>query len=103
MLFLWWRQNTNYPWLVSSIFVPGFLSGVAGLISTLVSIYGHNNGAYNTLSTATLVVTSASTVICGLLAAFYSFWLLRRLKHEHKHEYKRVATGSEAGTGKWSR
>jgi len=106
MCFLWWHQRANYVWLVGNIFIPGWLSGTAGLISTFVGIYGHNNGAYSTLSIATLVVTGASTVICGFLAAFYSFWLLRRLKHEHVR--KQRETGSETGsavfgTGKWSR
>ena len=105
MCFLWWRQKTNYVWLVSSIFVPGLLSGMAGLISTFVGIYAINDGAYTTSSIASLAVTGTSTVVCGFLAAFYSFWLLRRLKHEHKREQKEP--GSEAGTvygtAKWSR
>ena len=108
MCFLWWCQRANYVWLVSSIFVPGWLSGIAGLISTFVGIYGHNNGAYSTLSIATLVVTGASTVICGFLAAFYSFWLLRRLKHEHVRKQRQTGSetgsaGSVFGTGKWAR
>ena len=96
MCYLWWRQRDNYVWLVSSIFVPGWLSGLAGLVSTFVSIYTHNSGVYGASSIACVAVTGTSTVICGFLAAFYSFWLLRRLKHEH--ERKQKETGSEAGT-----
>ena len=58
---------------------------MAGLISTFVGIYAHNHGAYTTLSIAPVAVTGASTVICGFLAALYSFWLLRQLKHEHEY------------------
>lgn len=105
MCFLWWRQRANYPWLVSNIFVPVWLSGMAGLVSTFVGIYAHNNGAYTTLSIATVAVTGASVVICGFLAAFYSFWLLRRLKHEHERGQSETVreSGMLYGTGKWSR
>ena len=98
MCYLWWRQRAIYPWLVSNIFVPGWLSGLGGLISTFVSIYTHNNGVYGASSIASVAVTGATTVICGFLAAFYSFWLLRRLKNEHEQMQKQKEMGSEAGT-----
>ena len=96
MCYLWWRQRAVYPWLVNSLFVPGWLSGVAGLISTFVCIYTHNKGVYGATMIACIAVTSTTTLVCGFLAAFYSFWLLRRLKKEHAQMQKEG--GSEAGT-----
>ena len=37
---LWWRWSHNYIWLLTSIFIPGMFSGLSGLISTFVSLYG---------------------------------------------------------------
>lgn len=98
MCYLWWRERENYIFLAGSIFVPGWFSGIAGLISTFVSIYTRKNGGYGASSIASIAVTGASTVICGLLAAIYSFklWLLRRIDHELGGKAK--DTGSQAGT-----
>jgi hypothetical protein len=37
---LWWRWSHNYIWLLTSIFIPGIFSGLSGLISTFVNLYG---------------------------------------------------------------
>jgi len=79
MCYLWWCHGTNYAWLVNSIFVPGLLSGISGLISTFVDIYTNKDGKYKASSIASVAVTGACAAICGFLAAIYSFWLLRRL------------------------
>ena len=97
MCYLWWQESDNHVWLVGSIFVPGWFSGIAGLISTFVSIYTHKNGGYGASSIASIAVTGASIVICGLVAAIYSFklWLLRR---DDELAAKSKDTGSQAGT-----
>ena len=84
MCYLWWCHGTNYAWLVNSIFVPGCLSGLSGILSTLMDIYANQNGAYSRESLVSVGVTGgcAVTGICGFLAAFHSFWLVRRLKKE---------------------
>jgi len=97
MCILWRRQRANYSWLVSNIFVPGCLNGLAGLISTFVSIYAHNNGTYCTSSIATIAVTGGIAAICGFLAAFYSWWLVRRLKNEHEKRQRIIPRKSHFG------
>jgi len=47
-----------------------------------MDIYANQNGAYNRESLVSIGVTGGCAVICGFLAAFHSFWLVRRLKKE---------------------
>ena len=93
MCYLWWCHGTNYAWLVDSIFIPGWLSGLSGLISTFVDIYANKNGAYNAASIASVGVTGGCAVIFGFLAAIYSFWLLRGLKKDHDDAEKGNGSG----------
>lgn len=88
MCYLWCCHGTNYPWLVNSIFVPGWLSGLSWLISPFVDIYANKGGMYKVSSITSVAVTGACAAICGLLAAIYSFWLLLRLKKDHGNAYK---------------
>jgi hypothetical protein len=92
MCYLWLRHRTNYAWLVNSIFAPGWLSGLSGLISTFVDIYANNNGAYKASSIASIAVTGGCTAICGILAAIYSLGLLRRLKKDHDDAHKGIGS-----------
>jgi len=93
MCYLWWRHHKNYAWLVDSIFIPGWLGGLSGLISTLVDIYANKNGAYNAASIASVGVTGGCAVASGFLAAIYSFGLLRRLKKQHDSAQKGNGSG----------
>jgi uncharacterized membrane protein len=86
MCYLWWRQRRNYVWLLSNIFFPAAFNGLSGLLSTLVNVKATSNTTMGTLSIATLAVTGGCTVICGILAAIYWFWLLRRVKDEHENQ-----------------
>lgn len=95
MLLLWWRWAHNYVRLLNSIFVPGTLNSLSGLVSTFASIYGAQNGVYGASSIATLAVTGACTIICGLLTAIYSLWKLDRVKRRHLHEMAQMKSGDE--------
>lgn len=95
MLLLWWRWAHNYVWLLNSIFVPGVLNGLSGVISTFASIYGAQDGVYGASSIATLAVTGACTVICGLLTAIYSLWKLDRIKRTHLREMEQMKSGGD--------
>jgi hypothetical protein len=90
MCMLWWRWSHNYVWLLNSIFVPGALNGLSGVISTFASIYGVQNGVYGASSIATLAVTGSCTVVCGFLTAIYSLWKLDRVKRQHLREMAQV-------------
>jgi hypothetical protein len=95
MLLLWWRWAHNYVWLLNSIFVPGMLNGLSGVISTFASIYGVQNGVYNASSIATLSVAGACTIICTFLTAIYSLWKLGHVKRRHVHGMAQVKSDGE--------
>ncbi|KAF8554490.1 hypothetical protein OG21DRAFT_1370639, partial [Imleria badia] len=86
MIWLWWRWQGNYIWLTNRIFIPGFLNSVAGVISTLSSIYGAQGGVFGKTENSAIIVTSALSLICGTLFLVYEYWFIRNLKLEHDHE-----------------
>ena len=94
MLLLWWRWSHNYVWLLNSIFVPGMLNGLSGVISTLASVYGpgtqQNTQVYATSSVISLAATAGCAVICAFLTAIYSLWKLNRVKRRHLHEVEQM-------------
>jgi hypothetical protein len=98
MCFLWWRQSSNYIWLLKNIFVPGAFNGLSGLITTFVNVYATQNPVLGASSIATLAVTGACTVICGSLAMFYYFWKLNPINQDHKRHntMRRVARTNAA-------
>jgi len=93
MCLLWWRWSHNYVWLINSIFVPGLLNGLSGLLSTFAGIYGSQNGAYGTSSIITLAVTGGCTIVCGMLTAIYSWWKLGAVKRRHSNEMEQTEYG----------
>jgi hypothetical protein len=84
MCWLWYRWARNYIWLLARVFTPGALNGLAGVASTLASVYGAQNGVFNRSALTTIVVTGATTVICGVLTMWYSWVLLARVKRRHE-------------------
>jgi hypothetical protein len=95
MLIFWWRWAHNYVWLLNSIFIPGMLNGLSGVLSTFASIYGAQKGVYGTSSIITLAVTGACTLICGFLTAIYSFFKLNRVKRVHRREMEQMKSGDD--------
>ncbi|TFK24119.1 hypothetical protein FA15DRAFT_593043, partial [Coprinopsis marcescibilis] len=93
MIWLWWRWRANYIWLLSKIFVPGFLNGLAGVITTLVNVYGAQDGQFSTTAKVTIIVVSSTAGACGLLLLFYQLWLLRRVRAEHDRIVGEQAAG----------
>jgi len=93
MCLLWYRWSHNYVWLINSIFVPGVLNGLSGLLSTFAGIYGSQNGVYGTSSIITLAVTGGCTIICGFLTTIYSFWKLNAVKRRHLSEMEQARFG----------
>ncbi|KAF8498106.1 hypothetical protein F5888DRAFT_1803022 [Russula emetica] len=58
LCYVWRRFRHNYVWLLSSIFIPGMFSGLSGLISTFVNLYGSQQGVhYGTTTIATIAAT----------------------------------------------
>lgn len=86
MIWLWWRWQNNYIWIVNRIFVPGLLNSFAGVISTLTNVYGSQGGVFSSSAKSTIIVTGSLTVICGILVLVYQFGLIRNLRLEHERE-----------------
>ncbi|KAJ3494116.1 hypothetical protein NLJ89_g10876 [Agrocybe chaxingu] len=93
MLWLWWRWRKNYLWALNKVFFPGLLNCLAGLLSTIVNIFGVQHGEIGTTSRSTLIVTTVSTGIFLILVGFYSLWLVRRVKARHDREVGKERTG----------
>ncbi|KAF9450368.1 hypothetical protein P691DRAFT_615808, partial [Macrolepiota fuliginosa MF-IS2] len=99
MAFLWWKWMNNYIWLVNKIFLPGLMNSVAGVLSTIVNIYGAQNGEFSKTSIVTICVTSGVAVVCLTLVLWYGLWMLRRVKKQHEREMG-IEKAGEHGEGK---
>ncbi|KAG2067576.1 hypothetical protein BDR04DRAFT_1129566 [Suillus decipiens] len=86
MVWLWWRWQRNYIWVVNRIFVPGLLNSLAGVISVISNVYGVQYGTYSITSKSAIIVTAAVAVVCGCLILLYQFWLLANIKKEHDRQ-----------------
>jgi len=97
MLWLWWRWQANYVWLLNRIFLPGCLNSLAGLISTLINVYSQQGGNWSITARVTAIVTGSIMVITGFLFGLYNFWILEKVKRRHGREWGRAneANGSE--------
>lgn len=62
------------------------MNSIAGLLSTLVGVYGQQNGVWSSVALVTIIVTGSIAVAMGLLFAFYNFVVLRRVKQKHGRE-----------------
>jgi hypothetical protein len=84
---LWLKWPHKYAWLLSTIFIPGMFSGLSGVISTIVSIYGSQDGVqYGATTIATVAATGGCSVICGFLAAIHAILKYReKAKLEGSH------------------
>ena len=72
-------------------------SGLSGLISTFVNLYGsQTNGVhYGTTTIATIAATGGYAAICGLLTIIYTFkrYLIKR--HHDRISRDRSSSGDE--------
>nr|GAT58924.1 predicted protein [Mycena chlorophos] len=93
MLWLWWRWNQNYLWLNHRIFSPGMLNSLAGIVSTLVNVYGVQHGEFSKTAKVTIIVTCASAIVCGSLTLFYTLFLLKRVRRAHNRKVGRERAG----------
>ncbi|KAF8634751.1 hypothetical protein AX15_000717 [Amanita polypyramis BW_CC] len=93
MGYLWWRWMNNYVWLVNKIFLPGLFNSLAGLISTISSVYGAQQGQFSVASKITLVVTASTTFICGVISLYYILWKIRRVKFQHNQQVGKERVG----------
>jgi hypothetical protein len=97
MLWLWWRWQANYVWLLNRIFLPSCLNSLAGLISTLINVYSQQGGNWSITARVTAIVTGSIMVITGCLFGLYNFWILEKVKRRHGQEWvtRRTQDGVE--------
>ncbi|KAJ7253456.1 hypothetical protein C8J57DRAFT_1076667, partial [Mycena rebaudengoi] len=93
MLWLWYRWQNNYVWVLNRILMPGLLNSLAGLLSTISAIYGAQSATLSVASKSTLIVTASTAGICGVLTLFYMFVLIRGVKKQHDAEVGKQRAG----------
>ncbi|KAK7006197.1 hypothetical protein R3P38DRAFT_3037254 [Favolaschia claudopus] len=93
MAWLWYRWRLNYIWCLNRVFLPGFMNSLAGVLSTVASIFGTQDATLSISSTSTIIVTSSIAGICGILTLFYMFVLIRRIKKQHDEEVGKQRAG----------
>jgi hypothetical protein len=71
---------------------PGFLNSLAGVVSTLTTVYGRDHG-FKPISKLTLIIIGGTNVVCAALILFYKQWMLRRAIEKHEREFGEVVTG----------
>jgi hypothetical protein len=96
LCYVWWRYKHNYVWLLSSIFIPGMFSGLSGLISTFVNLYGSQAGVhYGATTIATIAATGGYTLICGILTIIYTIKRRLAVRRHDRISRERSEIGDE--------
>lgn len=99
MGWLFYKNRTNYIWLISRIFMsvplfnsrdicwfltrPTLLNALAGLLTSIISLYTAHGGDWSIMALLTVIASSLSVVISSSLLIIYKFRKLQRLKLEH--------------------
>ncbi|ORY68773.1 uncharacterized protein BCR38DRAFT_424291 [Pseudomassariella vexata] len=90
MVWLSVRWRKNYVWLLNRLFLPGAMNGLAGLISTLVTVYTQADGDWSIMAKITAIVEGSALGICGLLFVIFNNLLLRWIKMKHGREVEKM-------------
>ncbi|PVI06399.1 hypothetical protein DM02DRAFT_514975 [Periconia macrospinosa] len=94
-LWLWRIHHNNYVWVINRVFLPALMNSVAGLISTLVNVYTAQEAQFSVTARATLIVTSACSVVTIFLFLMYNSVMLKYVKAKHEKETKKFEKQSE--------
>lgn len=86
---LTWRWRSNYVWLLNKIFLPGATNALAGLISTLITVYTQKNGDWSIMAKVSVAVETGMFAACGFLFVLCTL-VLRWIKRSHRKEMKRL-------------
>jgi NADH:ubiquinone oxidoreductase subunit 4 (subunit M) len=87
------KVRRKYTHMAIFFFRPGAMNSLAGFISTMANVYGAQHGELSTTSKVTIIVTSASTGVLGILTTIYTLWLVRRIKSQHDRTVGKQRTG----------
>ncbi|CAG9949612.1 unnamed protein product [Clonostachys rosea f. rosea IK726] len=78
----------NYIWLVNRLFMPGMANSLAGLISTLISVYTQKNGDWSITARVTIIVEGSYMFVCLALFLLVNQIFLRKVKQSHGSHYE---------------
>jgi hypothetical protein len=62
------------------------MNALAGVISTIVNVYGVQHGEFNTTSIITISVTGGTGLVLGIFTLWYGVFLLGLVKRRHLKE-----------------
>lgn len=88
LLWLCVRWRHNYVWLLNRIYLPGATNSLAGLISSLVTVYTQRDGDWSIMAKVTAGVEAGALVVCGVLFVVNTL-MLKRIKWRHDKEMDR--------------
>lgn len=98
MAWLYHDYCENYIWLINRIFMyvvgplkvhllkgsrPTLLNALAGLLSTIISLYTAHDGDWSIMALLTVIASGLSVASASGLLIIYKFGKLERLKQEH--------------------
>lgn len=99
MLWLVWAHRTNYVWLLNRLFLPSTGNSIAGLISSLISVYSSNDGQWSIMAKVTACVEGGCLVVVGGLFIITEVILLRRVRTRHGRHYGNAEEEGDDGEG----
>ncbi|KAH6658607.1 hypothetical protein BKA67DRAFT_512048 [Truncatella angustata] len=77
---LWYKFRGNYIWLVTHLFLPGFLNSVSCLFTILVNIYTAQGGNWSLSAQITMGIVSFSMCTMAVSFFIYQFCCLSRVR-----------------------
>ncbi|KAJ5741591.1 hypothetical protein N7533_011000 [Penicillium manginii] len=83
MAWLYWEHRGNYIWLINRIFMPTLLNALAGLLTTIISLYTAHGGNWSIMALLTVIASGLSVASCLALLIIYKFGKLEKLRQEH--------------------
>lgn len=98
LLWLTFRWRNNYIWLLNRIFLPSTTNALAGLISSLITVYTQNNGEWSLMAKVTAAVEAGDLVICGSLFVVSTI-MLKWVKRKHRKEIGKYEEQKEDDEG----
>jgi hypothetical protein len=76
-------HRRNYVWLLNRLFLPSVMNGLAGLISTLITVYTTQGGDWSVTAKVSAIVEGFCAGIGGILFVLFNNLLLQRVKRKH--------------------
>jgi len=69
------------------VYSPAFLSGITGLLSTIINVYTAQHGDFSITAKVTAIVTGACTGVAFALFLIYNNWMLDKVRNSHRQDF----------------